>query len=195
MEKKEKRPEGAVRFGQPLRSVTSRRNLVARRSSSDGRSSDAHSDLLRLGFLALRNVQGQHAILVVGLDGFRVHGVGQGEAAAEGPVGTLHAQILVSGRPALELALAANGQDVVFHANVEILGIDIGEISLDDEFVLAFVNIDSWRPRGKAGIVSRALKDVVEQTTELLVKSRDATKGFKVRMVRCTSSKLYLHAS
>src|SRR5579859_562638 len=48
-----------------------------------GLRSDIHLDLLRLGFFTLWKAEREHTILIVGPDGFRFHGVGQREAAAE----------------------------------------------------------------------------------------------------------------
>src|SRR6266852_5008442 len=154
-------------------------SLLCAGRRSHCRCPDIDLNLLRLGFLALWNAQGQHSIVIVGLDRFRIHGVGQREAAAERPIGTLHAQVLVFGHLGLELALAANGQDVVLHANVEILGIDLGEIGLHDQLVLGLVNIDRRRPSGEAGILASALESVIEQATDLVLKSGNPAKGLK----------------
>jgi hypothetical protein len=88
--------------------------------------------LLRLGFLALRNRQRQDTILIIGPDRFRVHGVGQREAAAEGAIRALDAQVVVFVHFFLELAFAANGQNIIFHADVEVFRVDFRQIGLHD---------------------------------------------------------------
>src|SRR6266481_2029255 len=95
------------------------------------RSRDVDLDLLRLGFLVLQDGQRQHAVLVVRLDGIRIHGVGQWEAAGEGTVRAFHAQVVLFVHFLLELAFSANGQDVVLPADVQILWIDVRQIGLD----------------------------------------------------------------
>lgn|SRR5690242_16202489 len=59
----------------PIHSTTAIPVLLGRRSRRNRRGGDVHLDLLRLRFFALRNAQAQDAILVVGLDRLRIHGV------------------------------------------------------------------------------------------------------------------------
>src|SRR5205085_10308072 len=85
---------------------------------------DSHLDLLRLGFLALGNAQRQHAIFIVSFDGIGIHGVGKSEAASERTIGAFHAQIILLVDFFLELAFTANRQNVVLHADVQLLRAD-----------------------------------------------------------------------
>src|SRR5216684_298371 len=129
----------------PLNRVA-RPELPSRSSRGRRRSPDVDLDLLRLGFLFLRDAQRQHAVLIVGLDRFRIHGVRQREAAGEGTIGALHAQVVLFVHFLLEFALAANRQNVVFHADVQILGIDFRQIGLDHQLMLSFVDVYRRRP-------------------------------------------------
>ena len=45
-----------------------------------------------------------------------------------------------------ELALAGDGQGLVFDADVDVLQIDIGEVGFEDQFVLGFEDIDGGGP-------------------------------------------------
>src|SRR5579864_8818705 len=96
--------------------------LLSRSSGSHGRGrgscADVDLDLLWFRFLALRNVEREHAILIVGLDGLRVHGIREREAASERTIRALHAQIVVLIHFLLELAFSANREDVVLDADV-----------------------------------------------------------------------------
>src|ERR1700756_776297 len=74
-----------------------------------------HLDLLGLRFLALRYAERQHAILIIGLDGLRLHRVRQRKAPAERAIAALDAQVVVLVHLTVELAFAANGEDVVLH--------------------------------------------------------------------------------
>ena len=80
-----------------------------------------HLDLLGLGFLALRDAQRQHAILVIGLDGFGVHGVGKRKAAGERAISALHARIAFLIHFFLELAFTAGprGQVLILRRAAE----------------------------------------------------------------------------
>ena len=84
-------------------------------------------DLLRLRFLTLRQVYGQKAVVVVGLDGLGVHRIRQRETARERAVGAFHSKVVVLVDLLLELALAGNRQSVVLDANVDVLLVDVRE--------------------------------------------------------------------
>jgi hypothetical protein len=60
--------------------------LGSRSGCGDCRRAYVHLNLLGFRFLALRNVQRQDAVLIIGLDGLLVNGVSQREAARERPV-------------------------------------------------------------------------------------------------------------
>src|SRR4029077_20490629 len=108
------RQKGAAELASPLPTY----DLVAGLLRPSGRGRNrrrphTYFDLLRLRFLAFRNRQRQHTVLIVGLDRFRVHGVSQREAPAECAVSAFHAQIIFFVYFLLELALTANRQDII----------------------------------------------------------------------------------
>src|SRR5712664_316602 len=121
--------------------------------TGSGLRSDVYLDLLGLGFLALGEAERQHAIVIVGLYGVRLYGVGQREAAAERAIGALDAQIVVLVRLGVELAFAANGEDVVLHTDVQVLRIHIRQVGLNDQFMLGFVDVDGRGPRGQVRLL------------------------------------------
>jgi hypothetical protein len=84
------------------------------------------------------NMQCQDAVLIVGLDRFRVDGVGQLEAASERPIGTFNSQVVAVVHLLLEFPLATNGQYIIFYADVEILGINVRQIRFYDQFLFGF---------------------------------------------------------
>src|ERR1700676_4249733 len=99
--------KGLARYRQPLAAASSsvwlslasashgRHRLLLRHTLTQGRCSHIHLDLLRLCFFGLRDVQRQHAIVIVGLDWVGVYGAGQREAPAERAIGAFDAQIVV----------------------------------------------------------------------------------------------------
>src|SRR5713101_5887702 len=103
----------------------SRSSVLLGRGSRCRACTDIHLDLLRLRFLTLRNQQRKHAVVIVGLDRFGIHAVCQREAPAERSVSTLHAQVVFLADLLLELAFAAQGQQVVFDADVQVLRIHV----------------------------------------------------------------------
>src|SRR5580765_6515346 len=119
-------------------------------------------DLLRLCFFTLWNRQSQHSVLIVGLDRFRVHGIGKREAPAKRSIRALHTQIILFVHLLLELALTANGQDVIFHTNVQILRIHFRHIGLYDQLMLGLINVDRRRPAREVRFLSRTLQCVTE---------------------------------
>src|SRR6516164_5368913 len=158
-----------------------------------GLSLDRHVDLdlLGLGFLALRNGEGQDAVFVLGLDGLGTHGVREREAAAEAAVGALDAQVVVFVHLLLELALAANREDVVLDADVEVLGLHVGKVGLDDEFLTGLIDVDRRGPTRQIGL-TRAVKSFVKEAIDLVLKGRDAAKGLET--ANCGSHSDILHS-
>ena len=134
--------------------------------------------MLRLRFLFLGDAQRQHAVLVVGLDRFRIHGVRQREAAGEGAIRALHTKVVLLIHVFLELALAANGQDVVLHADVQILGIDFRQIGFHHQFMLGFVNVHGGSPGTEAGFLARPLEDIIKQPIHLVLQGSSPAERF-----------------
>src|SRR5215470_17382404 len=163
----------------PILTLTTsfRTELLAGSRRGHSRGADIHFDLLWLGLLALGKAESQNTILILRLDRVGIHGIRKSKAASERTIRALHAQIVLFVHFPLELAIPANREDVVLHTNVEVLGIDIGEIRLYHEFVFGLVDIDGGRPRAEAGFLAFAFKHIVEQAIELVLQSGDAAKG------------------
>jgi hypothetical protein len=124
-------------------------------------------------------VQFEDTVFVVCLDGFGIHGVGQSEAATEGAVGTLDAQIIMFVFFLLEFALAANGKDVVFDTDVEVFGPNIGEIGFDNEFLAIFKDVDGRSPSGDAGLIGRGIEGFMKKAANLVLKGGGTAERFK----------------
>ena len=56
-------------------------------------------------------------------------------------------QIVVFIRLGLELTVAANGQDIVLDADVEVLRIHVGQVGLEDQLIRGLVDVDGRGPR------------------------------------------------
>src|ERR1700690_1623853 len=101
-------------FYQPApRGITTSRRAARKHLLSVTRAGDGHFYLARFGFFALRQRDGQYAVLVFGGDRFRVQCVGQREAAAERAVGALDAQEVLLGYGLFKLTLSAYREQVV----------------------------------------------------------------------------------
>src|SRR5216683_2721926 len=135
-------------------------------------------DLLWLGFFALRDRQSQHPVLVIGLNRIQIHGIRQREAPGERAIRALHAQVVVVVHLLLELAFTANRQDVVLHADVQILGIDFRQIGLHHEFMLGLVDIHGRSPGSEAGFLAFPVEDIIKETIELVLQGVDPAEGF-----------------
>src|SRR5260370_26411170 len=86
---------GAAPWPAPYSNRHSLLKLPAGGRRGHRRSPHGDLDLLRLRFLFLRDGQRQHAVLIVGLDRFRIHGVLQRKASSEEAVRDLHTQVVV----------------------------------------------------------------------------------------------------
>ena len=133
-------------------------------------------------------IEVQHPILVIGLYPLRVDRVRQREAATECAVRPLDAQVVVLLDFLLELALAANGEHVVLYADIEFLGIDSGQVCLDQQFVLVFADVNRRRPCRKVGFAFIALERIRKQTIDLILQSGNSAKRCHGSHVRYASS-------
>jgi len=69
-----------------------------------------------------------------------------------------------------ELALPADRQDVVLHAAVQILGVNVREIGLNHQLVLGLVDIYRRSPCGEAAFLASSVEGVTEQAINLVLK-------------------------
>ena len=77
-----------------------------------------------------------------------------------------------------EFPLATNGQYIVFHANVEVFGIDVRQIRFYDQFMLGFHNIDCGCPSREVGFLL-AIEALAKHAVQLLMKRGCAPERFK----------------
>src|SRR5712675_2447946 len=99
-------------------------------------------DLPRFGFCALSQSDLQNALVIAGFYFFRVHGVRELESAYERTVAALNAMEILFLLFFFKLALALDGQSVVFHADVYVLIVQAGNFQLQDQVLLVLVNVD-----------------------------------------------------
>src|SRR4051812_9939316 len=103
------------------------RRPVRPNTTSRASAASTHVDLQAapLPLVALRQMEQQHPVLVVGRDGAAVYGVGQGEGAHEAPLRPLGAPRVQTfdGR-----AVAADDEATVVERNVEPPAVDAGQV-------------------------------------------------------------------
>src|SRR2546425_669206 len=132
---------------------------------------------LRLGLFALRKSQRQHAVLVLGMDLFRVNGARQRERAGERAVGPLRAVEAALLDLVFELALALEIERVVFDSNFNVLGIDARELGLHDQVVVGLVDVNCRSPSpGPYVFIALPLEGtpqgVVENAVEMVLRGQ-----------------------
>src|SRR6185369_15312930 len=113
------------------------------RSSFQG-FADFDLDLLRLGRFFLREADGQHSLVVAGLNAFGAHGVRQSERTGESSEATLNAAIVLFLCFLFDFALAFDGEQVVLQTDVDFLLIQARDFELQLDRVLVFVDVDGW---------------------------------------------------
>src|ERR1039457_3727987 len=104
-------------------------------------------DLPRFGGLLFDEGDGKHAVVVGSIDLVGIERVGYGETANEIAVAALDAMIALFVGRGCEFAFASDGERLVFHSPVDVLGFHVGQIGLEDEFVLGLIDVDGRGPR------------------------------------------------
>ncbi len=105
-----------------------------------------HFHLAGFGGLFLRQRDGQDAILIIGLNFLGVHRRRNGKAADEFAVAAFDAVVALDVLVLFEFALAAQGQGLVFDADVDVFDFDVGQVGLQGQGVFGFEDIDGGRP-------------------------------------------------
>src|SRR5271166_1623157 len=111
---------------------------------------DVDLDLLGLGFGFLGQLDVENALVVVGGDVLRVHGIRQSEGTGEAAILPLHAPIVLFFLFFFELALAVNGEGVVLDADVDVLLVDSRHFNLQRDVLFVFVDVNG-RSEGAGG--------------------------------------------
>src|SRR5579862_6039739 len=104
----------------------------------------AHADfnLLWLGFWLLLQLQLEHSCIVAGADVLGVHSGRQSEGAIEAAIAAFDAMEVLFLLLFLELALALDGERVVFHAYIKIFFFDARNFELENDLFGVLINID-----------------------------------------------------
>jgi hypothetical protein len=132
------------------------------RGRSAGRRA-ADRDLLRLGFLALRQPDRQHAVLVARADPRGIDRGRQRERARERTVVPLHPLVAVLARLVVDLPLAREREDVVLEGDVDVLALHVRQLRLQHDFVFGrLVNIDRRSPRAAEGPAVEIVEHAIE---------------------------------
>src|SRR5215217_4592112 len=139
---------GACSATPPLDSA-GRRVLTACRR--DGRWAGAYLDALGGGLLHLGHQDLQHAVVGRGLDPLGHHVGGQGDRPPEGAVAALDPVELLLGGVMGEVALTLDGQQAILQGDLQVVGLDPGQLDRDQVGVLALGDIQRRRPgRGRS---------------------------------------------
>src|SRR5271170_5615804 len=107
---------------------------------------DADPPRLRCGNFRDRHFE--HAVVVACLDLIRLHIFGQRKAALEGTRDALQALETLLILAALELASSAQRQYAVVRGDVDVLGLDAGQVRRHDELVGILMNVNRRDPAG-----------------------------------------------
>src|SRR5262249_3442343 len=109
---------------------------------------DVDLDRPRLGLFPQRNANGEDAILVLGRDPVRIHGLRQRERTAEGAVAPLDVVVLLVLDVGRRLLLTADRQHEVLDADVDALARHRGELGLQHDLLIAGLEDVDWRHPG-----------------------------------------------
>src|SRR5215203_6768572 len=112
----------------------------------DGRSAGADLDALGSGFLHFGHQDLEYAVVGRGLDSFCHHMGGQGDRPPEGAVAALDPVELLLGGVMGEVAFALDGQQAILHGDVQVVGVDPGQLDRDQVGVLALGDVQRRRP-------------------------------------------------
>src|SRR5207248_2446396 len=108
-------------------------------------------------FGLLRDRQREHAVVELRVDALAVGDVGQREAARERAVLALVERVALTLRAVLGAAAAADRQDAVVQADVEVLLLDARQVGLDDERVIGLLDLERGRERRHAAIAEQRI--------------------------------------
>src|ERR671934_2805774 len=138
--------------------------LLCRRALDRGlRAADL--DTARLRLLGLRNVDLEHAGLVLGLDRAVVRALRQADRAGERAEPALEAVEALAGDLLRALALTAHGQRVVLELDRDLVLRDAGQVERVDDLLVGLPHVDGGSPSlGRAAV---ALEQAAHQPGHL----------------------------
>src|SRR5215207_6570982 len=148
---------GVAGSAMPPLGSAGRRVLTA--CGRDGRSTGAYLDALGSGLLHLGHQDLEYAVVGRGLDPICHHMGGQGDRPPEGAVAALDPVELLLGGAMGEVALALDGQQAILQGDVQVVGLDPGQLDRDQVGVLALGDVQRRRPgRGPIAALLLALQ-------------------------------------
>src|SRR5690606_15295109 len=133
--------------------------MAVRRAGSGRLDRNSAHRLLHLD--GLRDANGQHALLIFGLDILIVHLERQTHGSREGAVAELHVVGPAVPLLVLGLLLTLNREEIAGERDVEILLIETGDLGSDDELLVVIGDVDGWA-HAQAGTVAKAAEPVEE---------------------------------
>src|SRR2546427_8296820 len=120
-------------------------------------------DALRLRPLTLGHPDLQDPIPIGGLGPIALDLTGQGQRADEGAVAQLALDIVAALLLMLRLGLALERECIVCHGDVDVLGIDAGQLRADDDVVVGLKQLDRRLPCRQRLPTRAARDDVLKQ--------------------------------
>src|SRR5205085_10990339 len=149
--------------------------LPARRAFDRGLGATADLDPARLRLLGLRDVDLEHAVLVLGADRALVGALRQTDRAGERAEPALVAVEALARDLLGALALAAHGQRVFLELDGDLVLRDAGQVERVDDLVLGLPHVDGGSPGLARAAV--ALEQAAHQPGHLVLKRRELTEG------------------
>src|SRR5216684_580223 len=184
------------RFSVGIIPTTGNRQPTTRRSRNHLRldrlrvRADIDLDLLRLRFLELRDLDLEDAVTVLRGDGVRVDSTRQRERPREGAIRPLDA-VVVAVFLLLELAFAADGEQAILEADLQIAFLHPGHFDAHQNLVLLFGDVDSRRPGSRLQLILEEVEAAEKGLEETGLKRTEVFEGIGGSGNKCHRSLLY----
>src|ERR1700682_645655 len=161
---------------------------------AEARRAGLNFDLARLRLGLLGKEDAQHAVAALRPDVPHLHRRGEREAAAEAAGVALDAVIALPLCGVLELALAAQGERVALELDVDVVGIDLGQLDLQRDALAVLEDVDERRPGAACvlglGFLAAGVR-LLELLMEELVEGRVGAEAAEFRKPDNTGSWTY----
>src|ERR671929_1230761 len=149
--------------------------LLARRALDRGLRAEADLDPARLRLLGLRDVDLEHAVLVLGADRALVGALRQADRARERAEAALEPVEALARDLLGALALAAHGQRVVLELDRDLVLRDPRKVERVDDLAVGLPHVDGGSPSLARAAV--ALEQAAHQPGHLVLQRRELTEG------------------
>src|SRR3989449_7038721 len=137
---------------------------------------DLNLDALRLRPLTLGHPDLQDPILIGRLRQITLDLTGQGQRADEGAVAQLAPDIVAAPLLMLRLGLALERECIVCHGDVDVLGIDAGQLRSDDDVAVGLKQLHRRLPCRQRLPARTGGEDVLKQFVHRLAQRREVVK-------------------